>query len=123
MSTTRPMSMEPGSNGPASAGAARGPRRHVYSPFIPDVVLATAFVAWLGFQCWQLVAEHRQLNQARAQLEAAFESSTKLRASLDGIAAATAKLAEQGNANARVIVDELRRRGVTINPDGSAKRQ
>lgn len=115
--------MEPGGNGNGGAGAPRGPRRHIYSPFIPVVVLATAFVAWLGFQCWQLVAEHRQLRQARAQLEAPFESSTKLRASLDTLAATTAKLAEQGNANARVIVDELRKRGVTINPDGSAKRQ
>lgn len=117
------MPIEQNNNGQASTVGPRGPRRHIYSPFIPIVVLAAAFVAWLGFQGWQLVAERRQLGQARAQLEAPFESSTKLRASLDAVAAATAKLAEQGNANARVIVDELRRRGVTINPDGSAKRQ
>jgi len=115
--------MEPGGNGPAAAANARGARRHIYSPFMPMALLAFAFCAWLAFQCWQLVAEHRQLNLARAQLEAPLESSTKLRASLDAIATATAKLADQGNASARVIVEELRKRGVTINPDGTAKRQ
>lgn len=80
------MPIEQSSNGQTIASGPRGPRRHIYGPFIPIVLLAVAFVAWLGFQGWQLVAE-------------------------------------QGNANARVVVGELRRRGVTINPDGSAKRQ
>ena len=40
----------------------------------------------------------------------------KLRSSLDALARETAILADRGNAGARLIVDELRKRGVTINP-------
>jgi hypothetical protein len=37
-----------------------------------------------------------------------------VRASLDAVATATAELAAGGNANARAIVDELAKRGITI---------
>jgi hypothetical protein len=49
------------------------------------------------------------------------ETATKLRGSLDAVATRTARLAGEGNANARVIVEELRKRGVTINPNDAAK--
>ena len=46
-----------------------------------------------------------------------MQNAVKLRAQLDGIAGDTQRLADAGNANAQAIVNELRRRGVTINPD------
>ena len=84
--------------------------------FLPVLLLALALLAWFAFQSVQLVGEQQQLNQAQTGLEAQHAGATKLRASLDALAAATAKLAAEGNANARVIVDELRKRGITINP-------
>ncbi|MBC7727272.1 MAG: hypothetical protein H7242_06605 [Microbacteriaceae bacterium] len=89
--------------------------------FLPILLLAVAFVAWLAFQAMQQVSERQQLVQAQAHLDSQEQAATKLRASLDALAVATAGLAAQGNPNARVIVEELRRRGVTINPAGAAK--
>ena len=91
------------------------------SLFLPILLLALAFVAWLGFQAMQQVSERQQLVQAQANLEPQEQSAAKLRTSLDALAVATAGLAAHGNPNARVIVEELRKRGVTINPAAAAK--
>ena len=91
------------------------------SLFLPVLLLALAFVAWLAFQAMQQVSERQQIMQAQTNLEPQEQAATKLRASLDALAVATAGLAAQGNPNARVIVEELRKRGVTINPPAAAK--
>ena len=91
------------------------------SLFLPALLFALAFVGWLAFQTVQLVGERQGLATARASLDPMELNATKLRTALDALATATAKLATDGNANARVIVDELRKRGVTINPPGALK--
>lgn len=67
-----------------------------------------------------MVLEHEALKQLHANQEALVQNAVKLRAQLDGIAADTQRLTDSGNANAQVIVNELRRRGVTINPDSQS---
>ncbi len=101
---------------PAKAQASAG-----LSLFLPILLLTLAFVAWLAFQAMQQVSERQQLTQAQASLEPQEQAATKLRASLDALVVATAGLAAQGNPNARVIVEELRKRGVTINPAAAAQ--
>jgi hypothetical protein len=54
-----------------------------------------------------LVAVHK--NQ-----EAQIQASTKIRAQLDALARETAILAKNGNVNAKVVVDELQKRGISI---------
>ena len=103
-------------NGQRSSSA----HRHGASPFVPLLLLAVALLAWFGFQTYQLAGERQQLMQLRFAQEAQVEAAAKVRASLDTVAAATARLADQGNVNARVLVAELRKRGITINPSASA---
>ena len=88
---------------------------------LPALLFALAFTGWLAFQTVQLVGERQALATARATLDPMTLNATKLRTALDALATATAKLAADGNANARVIVEELRKRGVTINPAGAQK--
>lgn len=88
--------------------------------FVPVALLAVAILLWVGFQTTQLIRERQGLQTLHQGQEAQVQSSQKLRASLDAIASGTAKLAEQGNPNARLIVDELRKRGVTIKPNPPA---
>lgn len=90
-------------------------------PFLPMLLLALAFVAWSGFQSWQLLAERAQLARARIAQQPTMDNAAKLRAALDGVATGTQRLAAAGNPSAEVIVEELRRRGVTINADASTK--
>jgi hypothetical protein len=95
-------------------------REFGYSPFFPLLLLVVAGVAWPAFQCYQLVVEKQALalvytNQARQ-----FDDAGKLRTALDNLARETAVLADKGNPGAKLIIGELAKRGVTINPNAPA---
>lgn len=89
------------------------------SAFVPLMILALVLAAWFGFQATQLRAERDAMRDLHANQEKQVQDSKKLRDSLDAIARGTAQLAEGGNANAKLIVDELKKRGVTITPNGT----
>ena len=92
-------------------------RRH--EPFVPLLLLTLAGVSWPAFQCYQLIKEQQTMATVLANQTKPFEEAGKLRSSLEAIARETALLASKGNANAQLIVDELGRRGVTINPNAA----
>jgi hypothetical protein len=94
-----------------------GRREFGYSPFLPLLLLVAAVVAWPAFQCYQLVNEKQGLATVQANQARQFEDASKLRTSLDSLARETAILADKGNPGAKLIVGELARRGVTINPN------
>jgi hypothetical protein len=83
-------------------------------------LLTIAVVAWLSFQTVQQIRERTALQNVRTAQEAALERAQKIRAQFDTITKKTLELAQQGNAGAALIVDELARRGVTITPSSSA---
>lgn len=84
------------------------------SPFVPLVLAALALAGSFALQTWLLVEERASLKSALAGQQPTVDKSSKLRQSLDAIAADTQRLAEAGNPNARLLVEELRRKGVTI---------
>ena len=65
----------------------------------------------------QLLRERDALDTARTNQERLMENSKKLRDQLDGIARETQLLANKGNAGAKLIVDELKKRGITISTE------
>jgi len=85
--------------------------------FIPMLLLTLAVGCWSGFQTLQLLKERDNMRATLAAQEKAVQDSKKLRDALDAVARDTAQLADGGNENAKLIVDELRKRGVTINPN------
>ena len=93
-----------------SPPAARG-------PFVPLLVLALAVAGWSGFQTIQLLKERDAMRATMAAQDKTIQDAKKLRDALDNIARETALLADQGNQNAKLIVEELKKRGVTINPN------
>ena len=90
------------------------------SVFIPLLILALAVAGWGAFQLTQLLRERDSLDVARTNQERPMENSKKLRDQLDGIARETQLLANKGNAGAKLIVDELKKRGITISTDPPA---
>ncbi|HEY2558601.1 MAG TPA: hypothetical protein VGI48_02710 [Caldimonas sp.] len=88
---------------------------------MPILLPALALTCWLAFQTLQLVREQRQLDAVQSGLLVQEQAAKKVRTALDEVATATAKLAGEGNANARSIVEQLRSRGITINPSGATK--
>jgi hypothetical protein len=58
----------------------------------------------------------------RTAQEPTVQQSLKVRQQLDGVARGIARLAEEGDANAQAIIDDLRRQGITVNnPQASAQ--
>ena len=84
------------------------------SAFAPLLLGGLAMLGWLGFQAQQQYVERQALQAAYASQQQTVDSSAKLRASLDTLAADTQRLADAGNPNARALVEELKKRGVTI---------
>jgi hypothetical protein len=87
------------------------------SPAVPLGILAVAMLVWVGAVASNQMAESSRLKEVRANQEPLVQNSQKLRNSLDALASETAKLAAQGNPNAKILVDELAKRGITINPN------
>lgn len=93
------------------------PAKAEHSIFMPLLLLASALVLWFGFQTVQLVSERSELVVIKGNQSAQVDAAAKIRVALDSLAASTQRLANSGNANAQLIVQELAKRGVTINPN------
>jgi hypothetical protein len=90
------------------------------SLFVPLLLLGLALLGWTVFQTVELVREHRGLSAAHEAQQTEVERSQKLRASLSAMAADTQRLADGGDAGAKLIVDQLHQHGITINPNASS---
>jgi hypothetical protein len=86
-------------------------------PFVPLLLGGLGLAAWFGLQTWLQIEEGSALKTAHASQQQTVDNASKLRQSLDAIAADTQRLADAGNPSARLLVDELRKRGITINPN------
>ena len=93
-----------------------GSRKESPSPWPAVTLITIAMVTWFGFQTYQLVREREVLQSVKVSQEPTIEQAKKLRTQLEAISKKTLELAQQGNAGAVLIVEELARRGVTINP-------
>ena len=91
-------------------------RSRRYDGYLPLLLTLISIVAWLIFQTTQLVIEHRALSKLHKNQETTLQSSLKMRKQLNALATGVAQLAKNGNANAKLIVDDLRSKGITINP-------
>jgi hypothetical protein len=87
------------------------------SAFLPILLVTCAITGLLLFQAWQLYKDRSVLADLRANQRPAYVEAQRLQDQLEGVAAGTAELAKQGNANAKLIVEALRSRGITINTD------
>lgn len=85
------------------------------SPFVPLLISLLALLSYFGAQAWEIQRQRATLQGLHAGQQQTVDNAAKLRGSLDALASDTQRLATAGNANAGLLVDELRKRGVTIN--------
>jgi len=83
---------------------------------LPLLLGGLALLVVLGYQTYVLVAERDMLNATHTGQQQTVDNAGKLRNSLDALAADTQRLADIGNPNAGLLVAELRKRGISINP-------
>ncbi len=86
------------------------------SAFLPLLIFFLAWLGWAGFQAYQLRAESKTLATLKASQEAPLQQAQQVRQRLDALATETQKLADAGNANAKTVIEELRKRGITVKP-------
>jgi hypothetical protein len=85
---------------------------------LPLALLVVAVFLMVAFQTFVLVRERTNLGRIRAAQETNIQEAAKLRRELQDLAAATAKLADAGDAGAKAVVEEMHRLGVNIKPPG-----
>ena len=90
-----------------------------HGAFVPLLLVVVAVLAWTVFQTTELLRQRDNLRAAHAAQEEALAQAQKIRAAADSLAGKTQKLAQAGNPNATLVIENLKRRGVTI--DLSAK--
>jgi hypothetical protein len=84
---------------------------------LPLTILLIALVLWFGFQTLQLASERANLNEARVHQEAAMQEAQKLRTQFESLISKLSDLANKGHAGAKLVMDELQKRGVTAQPE------
>lgn len=84
------------------------------------LLVILALIIWSAFQTVQLNKERQNLKTAFDNQEALITNAKNMRAQLDALAAGTKRLADQGNANAQMIVQQLAESGISINPNQQA---
>jgi hypothetical protein len=87
------------------------------SPFLPLLLMGLALLAWMVFQTVALLQERVGLDRTLAAQQPQVTQSTQLRTALSDLASDTQKLADAGDPNAQLIVNQLRQHGITIHPD------
>ena len=90
------------------------------SAFVPMILGGMALLGSMAFQGYQHLGDRQTLQNAHAAQQQTVDNAGKLRASLDALAADTQRMADAGNASARLLVEELKKRGVTINTTTAA---
>jgi len=83
---------------------------------VPVLLGTIALLAVVGLQTTALLMERGGLHDLRTSQDSPLEQGQKVRTQLDALAGGTAKLAQQGNAGAKAIVDDLQRQGIQIKP-------
>ena len=79
---------------------------------LPLTILLIALVLWFGFQTVQLAIERANLGEARGHQEAAMQEAQKLRTQFESLISKTSELANKGHAGAKLVMEELQKRGM-----------
>ncbi len=73
-----------------------------------------SLILWFGFQAFQLVRDRSSLQVVKANQETAMQESQKIRTQFQTLMTKTSELANQGHAGAKMVMDELQKRGVGV---------
>jgi uncharacterized protein HemX len=77
-------------------------------------ITLVSLILWFGFQAFQFVKQRSDLRLLKANQETAMQESQKIRVQFQTLMTKTAELANQGHAGAKMVIDELQKRGVGV---------
>jgi len=79
-------------------------------------LLIAAVLVLSGFLLYQAIADRSALLATIANQQQPLQQANRIKMQLDGLARATAKLAGDGDAGAKEIVEGMKKRGIRIEP-------
>ena len=85
-------------------------------PRLPLILTLTALTLYFGFQTLQLLYERNNLVMVKSSQEAAIQEAQKVQTQFKTLVGKTSDLADKGHAGAKMVMEELLKRGVSSAP-------
>ncbi|HEX9264754.1 MAG TPA: hypothetical protein VF977_10315 [Candidatus Binatia bacterium] len=84
---------------------------------LPFIVTLVALTIYFGFQTLQLLSERGNLGLVKSNQDAAIQEAQKVQTQFKTLVTKTGQLADQGHAGAKMVMEELQKRGVGFAPE------
>lgn len=84
---------------------------------VPVSLLSFIIMILFAFQTTQILRDRDALHETKGQQEKPIQDSQKLQAQLSALVLGTQKLSDQGDKNAKQVIDRLKELGITVNND------
>ena len=84
--------------------------------WLPIALVVVSFFVLMAFETSYAIHDRDALADQRQLQESAVQEAVKLRQKLEVLAGKTAQLAADGDENAKSIVDQMKRQGITLSP-------
>jgi hypothetical protein len=100
-----------------NANEVKTPVTAAKSPLTPPMILILlALTAYFGFQSLQFLFERNNLVMVKGSQESAIQEAQKIQAQFKTLVSKTGELADKGHAGAKMVMEELLKRGVSSAP-------
>jgi len=86
---------------------------------VPFIITMAALTVYFGFQTVQLISERGNLGQVKSSQEAAIQEAQKVQTQFRNLVTKTGQLADQGHAGAKMVMEELQKRGLGASPEAA----
>jgi hypothetical protein len=83
----------------------------------PFIITLVALMIYFAFQTLQLAVERNNLGLVKANQNAAIQEAQKVQAQFKTLVTKTGELAAQGHAGAKMVMEELQKRGLGAAPE------
>jgi hypothetical protein len=84
---------------------------------LPLIITLAALTLYFGFEMLQGFTERANLTAVKSNQEAAIQEAQKVQGQFKTLVGKTGELAEQGHVGARMVMEELLKRGVGAAPE------
>ena len=83
---------------------------------LPFILTLAALTIYFGFQTLQFLYERNNFVMVKSSQEAAIQEAQKIQAQFKMLVGKTSELADKGHAGAKMVMEELLKRGVSSAP-------
>jgi hypothetical protein len=87
---------------------------------LPLIITLAALTLYFGFQTLQSAGERSNLTAVKINQDAAIQEAQKVQTQFKTLVTRTGQLADQGHAGAKMVMEELQKRGIGFAPEAPA---